>query len=167
MPRTSTRFELTADAQDLDESFKSMLQGDYRNRCQICGATFLTRNGEFQGFADHIVDPSKDSHTNHFGNLLSLCGWHYALISYGQWVPLDPEDGHPFEHSSGAMSTEQLRDLLDAASEEIDNDGNTYIALPVRFWNVYREWRPDPEPIDEEIRFSIPHWTYLCELLKT
>ena len=167
VPRTSTRFELTADAQDLDESFKSMLQGDYRNRCQICGATFLTRNGEFQGFADHIVDPSKDSHTNHFGNLLSLCGWHYSLISYGQWVPLDPEDGHPFEHSSGAMSSEQLQDLLDAASEEIDNDGNGYIALPVRFWNVYREWRPDPEPIDEEIRFSIPHWTYLCELLKT
>ena len=165
--RTSTRFELTDDAKDLAERVKSMSQSDYGNRCQICGSTFLTRNGEFQGFADHIVDPSKHSLTNHFGNLLSLCGWHYALISYGQWVPLDPRTRHQSQLCDGGLNTKQLRDWLVAASEEIDNDGNPYVAIPVRFWNVYLEWSPGPETIDQEIRFSKPHWTYLCELLKT
>ena len=144
-----------------------MSQSDYGNRCQICGSTFLTRNGEFQGFADHIVDPSKHSLTNHFGNLLSLCGWHYALISYGQWVPLDPRTRHQSQLCDGGLNTKQLRDWLVAASEEIDNDDNPYVAIPVRFWNVYLEWSPGPETIDQEIRFSKPHWTYLCELLKT
>ena len=165
--RTSTRFELTDDAKDLAERVKSMSLSDYGNRCQICGSTFLTRNGEFQGFADHIVDPSKHSLTNHFGNLLSLCGWHYALISYGQWVPLDPRTRHQSQLCDGGLNTKQLRDWLVAASEEIDNDGNPYVAIPVRFWNVYLEWSPGPETIDQEIRFSKPHWTYLCELLKT
>ena len=31
---------------------------------------------------------------------------------------------------------------------------------------VYQEWKPEPVTIDEEIRYSIPHWEYLCNLLK-
>ena len=168
VPRSFTRFELTDDAQDLDNEFTSMLQGDYGKRCQICGSSFLTRKGELQGFADHIVAPSKSSRTNHFGNLLSLCGWHYALITHGQWVLLECKAGNPIEQSATALNAEEdLRDSLLAACEEIHSEVDPYIVIHVRFWNVYRRWRADPEPIDEKIRFSVPHWTYLCELLKT
>ena len=138
-----------------------MLHGDYGKRCQICGVSFRARNGELQVFASHTVAPAKDLRTSHFGNLLSLCGWHYALIRYGEWVFLNPATGYPAESGT------DLRTLPSIASEDTDMDGNTYIPVPVRFWNVYRKWRSDPEHIDEEIRFSSPHWTYLCELLKT
>ena len=164
--RLNTRFEPTDGAQNLDDRFRSMLQGDYGKRCQVCGASFLTRKGELQTFADHIVDPAKASSTNHFGNLLSLCGWHFALISHGQWVLLNPETGEPLEGSGGAQGLKDLMDSPVVASEDID-EGNRYIVIPVRFWNVYTKWRPAPEQIDEKIRFSIPHWKYLCELLNT
>ena len=78
--RTYTKFEPTDDSRELDRKFKSMLQGDYGGRCQICGRSFLTRNGKFQSFADHVVDPSKALGTNHFGNLLSPL-W-LALCTY-------------------------------------------------------------------------------------
>ena len=158
-----SRFALTEPARELEENFKSMLQGDYGKRCQICGTSFLTRSGEFQIFADHIVSPARDSHTNHFGNLLSLCGWHYALISHGQWVLLDSKSGNPIAGPEGDVL---LGGLLEAP-EKYDDDANQYRSIPIRFWNVYPEWRPQPETIDEEIRFSVPHWKYLCELLKT
>ena len=158
-----SRFELTEAAQELEENFKNMLQGDYGRRCQICGASFLTRSGEFQIFADHIVSPSRDSRTNHFGNLLSLCGWHYALVSHGQWVLLDSKNDDPITGSEGNVLLERVLE----APEKYDDDANLYRSMPIRFWNVYPEWNPRPETIDEEIRFSIPHWKYLCELLKT
>ena len=163
---SNTRFELTDSAQNLANRFRSMLQGDYGKRCQVCGASFLTRKGKLQTFADHIVDPANSSATNHFGNLLSLCGWHFALISHGRWVLLDPETGEPLKGSGTAQGLENLVNLPVVASEDID-DGNRYIAITVRFWNVYRKWRSAPEHIDEEIRFSIPHWKYFCELLNT
>ena len=157
-----TRFKLSDTAQELEQNFKSQLQGDYGGRCQICGAAFLTRGRQFQMFADHIVAPAKNLHTNHPGNLLSLCGWHYALVSHGQWVLLDSQDGDPIEGSEEEILLEQILE----APEKYDDDGNVYMSVPIRFWNVYPEWRPGPEAIDEEIRFSIPHWKYLCELLK-
>ena len=159
----ASRFELSGTAQELERYFKSMLQGDYGRRCQICGVAFLTPRGQFQMFADHIVAPSNNSLTNHPGNLLSLCGWHYALISHGQWILLDAKSGEPIKGSG----EEVWRQHILKAPERYDDDDNLYRTMPIRFWNVYPEWKANPEAIDEEIRFSIPHWKYLCELLKT
>ena len=53
------------------------------------------------------------------------------------------------------------------APEEIDDEGNSYVSLPIRFWNVYQGWKSTPGAVDEEIRYSIPHWKYLLELLAT
>ena len=165
--REVTRFAPSAASRGLDEKFKNMLSGDYGRRCQICGKTFQTRKGDLQVFADHVVAPSESTGTNHFGNLMSLCGWHYALISYGQWVLLDPITEEP----SKALETDQdiggIIGLLEKAETEFDNDGNEFITLPVRFWNIYSDWRSNAEHFDEEIRFSLPHRTYLVELLKT
>ena len=165
--REVSRFEPSATAHSLNEKFKNMLLGDYGQRCQICGSTFRTRKGNLQVFADHVVAPSDGTGTNHFGNLMSLCGWHYALISYGQWVPLDPVTEEP----SKAVQTDQdmggIIALLEKAETEFDNYGNEFITLPIRFWNIYSDWRSDAEHVDEEIRFSLPHRTYLVELLKT
>ena len=60
-----------------------------------------------------------------------------------------------------------MQDFVINASEEMDDEGNTYVVLPVRFWNVYQGWESTPGPVDEEIRYSIPHWKYLRELLST
>ena len=119
------------------------------------------RNGESQVSVVHIVPPRKDHRTNHFGNLVGLCGWHYALVQYGEWALHDPETHEPFE------DWEHMQDFVINASEEMDDEGNTYVVLPVRFWNVYQGWESTPGPVDEEIRYSIPHWKYLRELLAT
>ena len=139
--REISRFEPSATAQSLDEKFKHMLLGDYNRRCQICGSTFLTRNGDLQVFADHVVDPSDGAGTNHFGNLMSLCGWHYALISYGQWVLLDPISEWPVEDIEGQGNNDSVLQLLLKAETEWDNAGNEFITLPITFWNVYPNWR--------------------------
>ena len=165
--REVSRFEPSATALSLDEKFKNMLLGDYGRRCQICGSTFRTRKGDLQVFADHVVAPSEGSGTNHFGNLMSLCGWHYALISYGQWVLLDPLTEEPIKATEADQDVGYIIDLLDKAETEWDNDGNEFVTLPVRFWNIYPDWRSDPDHVDQEIRFSLPHRTYLVELLKT
>lgn len=159
--RESKRFILSKEAKEVSQKVREMLEGDYGKRCQICGATFLTRAGEVQVFANHVVNPASDFRTNHFGNLLSLCGWHYALIGYGQWVFVNPATNAPVEND------DELQTLLNDPVEEISDDGSSYIALPIKFWSVYREWRSDPEDIEEKIRFSGPHWTYLCKLLET
>ena len=138
-----------------------MLHGDYGRRCQICGSTFLTRAGEIQVFSNHVVNPASDSRTNHFGNLLSLCGWHYALISYGQWVFLNPKTNAPVE------SGEDLEGLLSVVVEEPSDEGSTYIAIPIRFWNIYSDWRSEPHAVKSKIRFSSPHWVYFCQLLES
>ena len=164
--REFTRFEPSTQARKLGARFKQMLLGDYDKRCQICGSTFLTRSGDLQTFADHVVDPSEGEGTNHFGNLMSLCGWHFALISYGQWVLLDPLTDEPLEEISDRNQVMGILELLLKAEREIDNDGNEFITIPVRFWNIYSDWSADAEHVDEEIRFTIPHREYLRELLK-
>ena len=163
--REVIRFEPSAQARKLGARFKQMLLGDYDKRCQICGSTFLTRSGDLQTFADHVVVPSEAEGTNHFGNLMSLCGWHFALISYGQWVLLDPLTEEPLEEISDRNQVMGILELLLKAEREIDNDGNEFITIPVRFWNIYSDWSADAEHVDEEIRFTIPHREYLSEYL--
>ncbi|MXX91997.1 MAG: hypothetical protein F4Y63_00900 [Chloroflexi bacterium] len=165
--REVTRFAPSAASRGLDEKFKNMLSGDYGRRCQICGRTFRTRKGDLQAFADHVVAPSESTGTNHFGNLMSLCGWHYALISYGQWVLLDPVTEEPIDAAHSDPDAGGIVKLLEKAETEFDNDGYQFITLPIRFWNIYSNWRSDAEHIDGEIRFTLPHRTYLVELLKT
>lgn len=157
------QFELTEDAKTLKARFRDMVLNDYQGRCQICGNLFETREGKNkrnQIFIFHIVPPSRDRRTNHFGNLLGLCGWHYALVSYGQWSIFEKETGNPIKGS------EQLVHMLTGMDEVIDDHGNSYIAVPVRFYHVYLQWESNSKAIDENIRYSRPHWDYLCELLK-
>lgn len=161
VPKTVRRWESTRPAVALEGKFRSMVLGDYGRRCQLCGKTFGMPNGESQVFIVHIVPPQKDHRTNHFGNLVGLCGWHYALVRYGGWALLNPETREPFGE------WEQMRDFVLKASEEMDEGGNPYIRLPVRFWNVYQGWESTPGFVDEVIRYSIPHWMYLRELLST
>lgn len=161
VPKTVIRWQSTKVAKALEGRFRSMVWGDYARHCQICGTTFRMRNGELQIFVVHIVSPRKDHRTNHFGNLVGLCGWHYALVQYGEWALLNPEADEPFG------GWEYMQDFVLNASEEMDDEGNSYVSLPIRFWNVYQGWNSTPSTVDEEIRYSMPHWTYLRELLST
>ena len=157
--KTVTRWQSTEVAKALEDECRSMVRADYDGRCQICGTTFGMRNGERQVFVIHIVPPRKDHRTNHFGNLLGLCGWHHALVRYGEWALCNPITNEPFE------DWEHMQDSILRASEEMDDEGNPHVRLPVRFWNVYQGWESTPVPVDGEIRYSIPHWTHLQKLL--
>lgn len=139
------------------------LRGDYRERCQICGSTFLTRAGNLNIFTPHTVKPKQHSLTNHFGNLLSLCAWHYALLDYGQWALLDPETEEPIDKEN---LPERLLNLLQDDSRVIVSDEGPHINIPIRFSNLYLHWNPSPEEKIEEIRFTLPHWKFFCQLLK-
>lgn len=161
------RWEPTEAANELADEFINMVHGDYGRRCQICSRTFTIPNGPLQVFVVHVVPPSADHRTNNFGDLLGLCGWHYSLIRYGEWALLDPETKQPFENSNGYEGWKRMRDFASIVPQRTDPEGNSYVSFPVRFWNVYQEWKPTPTPIDEEIRFSIPHWIYLQELLSS
>ena len=165
VPRIVTSSELGPEGKALEDEFRSMVHGDYGKRCQICSRTFKKSDGEPQVFVVHVVEPRKDHRTNHFGDLLGLCGWHYALIRYGEWALIDPENDGAFEESNGSEGWERMRAYISGAEQLTDEQNNPYICLPVRFSNVYQEWRSDPETIRETIRYSIPHWKYLCELL--
>ncbi len=160
-PKLVTQWKPSKAAADLAGKFRDMVHGDYGNRCQVCGKTFSMPNGEPQVFVVHLVGPSEDDRTNHFGNLLGLCGWHYALMQYGQMVLLDPDNGKPVK------DWKAMCDVAFGVSEKTDDEGNSYRALPIRFWNVHQGWCPESETVDEEIRYSNPHWEYLCKLLKT
>ena len=138
-----------------------MVHSDYAGRCQACGRTFTMSNGESQVYVVHVVPPRKDVRTNNFGDLLGLCGWHYSLVRYGQWCFLDSEDGEPF------VDSRSMRDSILNAPEKGDSTGNRYISLRVRFSSVSQGWMSVPATKGAEIRYSIPHWTYLCELFKT
>ena len=164
-------WEPTEAAKVLADHFKTMVRGDYGGRCQICGTTFKMRNGELQTFVVHVVEPRGDSRTNHLGDLMGLCGQHFALVRYGEWIWLNPETGAKFEDSEGRKAWEHWRHFVLNADgtdvEKTDSDGNTYIGLPIRFSNIYEEWNAEPDPVDKIVRYSNPHWKYLCELLKT
>ncbi len=157
--RIATEWQPSEAASELAQKFRDLTEADYRRRCQICSRSFSQRNGEFQGFVVHLVQVSEDSRANNFGDLLGLCGWHYALIRYGQWALLD-NDGNPLNEP------DLLRRSVEETPEDIDDNGNSYIPIPVRFHNVYDDWNAEPQTIDATIRYSIPHWTYLKELLK-
>lgn len=144
-----------------------MVHGDYGKRCQICSRSFTVRGGQLQVYIVHVVPPSKDERTNHFGDLLGLCGWHFALMCYGEWCFLNPDTSQHFTYSNGIAGWERMRDFMAGRPEEQDDMGNSYVGLPIRFSNVYQDWDSEPNTIQEEIRYSIPHWKYLCELLKT
>ena len=159
--KSVARWEPTEAAKDLADKFRGMVESDYVKRCQVCGKTFTKSDGEFQVFVVHFLPPSEDHRSNHFGNLVGLCGWHYAVLKFGVRAWLDPKTGERFDDWT------HWRDFVLGASAESDDAGNRYISVPLRFLNVYRGWRSDPETSDREIRYSIPHWTYLCELLKT
>ena len=168
---SATRWEPTEAAKGLADEFKLMVHGDYGRRCQVCGMTFRKWNGDLQTFVVHVVEPKGDSRSNHLGDLMSLCAQHFALVRYGDWTWLNPGTGTPFEDSEGREAWEHWRNFVlnaeGTGADQTDIDGNRYIGLPVRFWNIYREWNAEPEPIDGVVRYNWPHWKYLCELLKT
>lgn len=164
--REVSRWEPYEAGNELAGQFRNMVHGDYGERCQICSRSFSMTNGSFQTYVVHIVRPSTDRRTNHFGDLLGLCGWHYALIRYGEWAFLDPNTKQPFRDSPELEGWEKMWASLVEAPELIDDVGNSYIDLPIRFWNVYQDWESTPRTIDEVVRYSIPHWKYLCELLQ-
>ena len=165
--RTVTQWQPEEVARNLADEFRSMVHGDYGKRCQICSRSFTVRGGQLQVYVVHVVPPSEDERTNHFGDLLGLCGWHFALMRYGEWCFLDPDTNQHFTDSNGTVGWERMRDFVASRPKELDNIGNSYVGLPIRFSNVYQDWDSEPNTIQEEIRYSIPHWKYLCELLKT
>lgn len=130
-----TRWQPTEAAQDLADKFREMALSDYGSRCQVCGSTFQTASGNLHTSVIHVVPPSADSRTSNFGNLLGLCGKHYERIRYGEWAMLDPETSEPFQ------SPEELRDYFLNASPEIDDKGNSFVSVPIRFLNIYPEGR--------------------------
>ena len=94
------------------------MHSDYGQRCQICSKSFTMPGNRFQVYVVHIVRPSVDHRTNHLGDLLGLCGWHYSLIRYGEWAFLDPDTDHPFEDSGESHGWEQMRTFMSKAPTE-------------------------------------------------
>lgn len=164
--RAISRWEPVEAANDLAEQFRAMVYGDYGQRCQICSRTFTLPGGSLQEYVVHVVPPSADHRTNHFGDLLGLCGWHYSLIRYGEWALVDPNTHRPFVDSDGSEGWEHMQHFVEQADGNVDEVGNDYVGLKIRFSNVYQDWTSDPTDIEEEIRYSVPHWTYLRELLQ-
>ena len=160
-----TRTELGPEGQVLEDEFRSMVKGDYGRRCQICSRTFATTGGRWQVNVVHVVPPRMDYRTNHFGDLLGLCGWHLTLLRHGEWALLDPDTDQPFEDMDGTNGWERMRSFILNLTPVIDDLGNPYVGLPVRFSNVYQEWHSEPATVTEEIRYSIPHWEFLRRLL--
>ncbi len=163
--RLVTRSERGPKGRALEDEFRSMVQGDYGRRCQICSRTFTTTGGGWLVNVVHVVPPKRGYQTNHFGDLLGLCGWHYNLLRYGEWALLDPNNNQPFEDMDGTRGWERMRAFILNRDQEMDDGGNLYVGLPIQFSNVYQEWRPEPILKEEEIRYSIPHWEFLRRLL--
>ena len=156
----------TEAANTLAVRFKQMIYGDYGKRCQVCSNAFTRLDGEMQVFVMHIVPPSKDGRANNFGDLLGVCGWHHALIKYGEWNFDFPKDlGLGSEHET-FDDWQNMRASILAAQRTVDEYGNTFVSIPIQFSNVFREWASQPANEQAVIRYSVPHWKYLCELLK-
>ena len=165
--RSINRWEPAEAANELADKFRAMVHGDYGKRCQICSKSFDMLGGQLQVYVVHVVPPSWDHRTNHLGDLMGLCGWHYSIIRYGKWAFLNPDTEAPFEDTDASEGWKDMRDFLSSALHLEDEEGNSYVSLKIRFWNVYEEWGSDRITVDEEIRYSVPHWVYLCELLQT
>lgn len=164
--RSVSRWEPEEAANELAQQSRDMVHGDYAQRCQICGQTFTLPGGGWQVYVVHVVPPSDDHRTNHFGNRLGLCGWHYSLIRYGEWALLDPDTHQPFVDSDGSEGWQHLQRFVEQAGKSVDDSGNEYFGLKIRFSNIYQDWSSDPADLEEEIRYSIPHWEYLRALLQ-
>ena len=163
--RLVTSSELGPEGRALEDEFRNMVHGDYGRRCQICSKTFTTTGGGWLVNVVHVVPPRKGYQTNHFGDLLGLCGWHFNLLRYGEWALLDPKNERPFEDIDGTRGWERMRTFILSCAQNTDDLGNPYVGLPVRFSNVYQKWHSEPISIKEEIRYSIPHWEFLRSLL--
>ncbi len=163
--RTVTTSELGPNGRELAEEFRDMVHGDYGKRCQICSRTFERTGGGWLVNVVHVVPLRDDRRGNNFGDLLGLCGWHFNLLQHGEWALLDPETDRPFEDSDGSQAWEHMRTVILDQTVDTDQFGHPFISLAVRFYNVYQEWQSDPDQIDEQIRYSIPHWEFLRELL--
>ena len=164
--RLVARYELGPEGQALEDEFRSMVQGDYGKRCQICTRTFVRTGGGWLVNVVHVVPPREGYPTNHFGDLLGLCGWHFNLMRYGEWALLDPDTDRPFEDMDGARGWERMRTFILNRTPETDESGNQFVELRVRFTNVYLEGQSEPTSITEGITYSIPHWEFLCRLLR-
>ena len=164
--RSFSHWEPVEAANELAQQFRDMVYGDYGRRCQICSQTFALPGGGLQVYVVHVVPPSSDHRTNHFGDLLGLCGWHYSLIRYGEWALVDPSTHQPFVASDGLEGWQHLQQFVEQAGKSVDDSGNEYVGLKIRFSNIYQDWSSDPDDMEEEIRYSIPHWTYLRALLQ-
>lgn len=163
--RLVTRSELGPQGRALADEFRDMVRGDYGKRCQICGRTFVTTGGSWQANVIHVVPPRMDHRTNHFGDLVGLCGWHFNLLQYGEWALLDPDTNLPFEDLNESPGWERIREFILNRTWNTDELGNTFVGLPVRFYNIYKDEEAEPATIDEQIKYSIPHWEFLCALL--
>ena len=161
-----TRSELGPQGRALADEFLDMVKGDYGKRCQICSRTFVTTGGSWQVNVIHVVPPRVDHRTNHFGDLVGLCGWHFNLLQYGEWALLDPGINLPFEDLNESLGWERMREFIFNRIQDTDELGNTFVGLPVRFYNVYKDEDAEPATIDEQIRYSIPHWEFLCALMR-
>ena len=158
--RSSTGWEPVEADVELAREFREMVHGDYGKRCQICGNTFKTTSGLLQVYVVHVVPPSEDHRVIHFGNLLGLCGWHYSLIRYNRNREfLNIRSNQPFD------GWEDMRDYVLKAEPDVDEVGNSYFSLGIRFPNVYQQWSSEPTPEDTVIRYSEPHWEYLRKRL--
>ena len=82
-------------------------------------------------------------------------------MRYGEWAFVDHNTGEP------GRDWKHMRDLVLNASEEIDEADNLYIAVPARFSNTYQQWSSERVTESARVRYSIPHWKYLCKLLET
>ena len=164
--RLVARYELGPEGQALEDEFRSMVEGDYGKRCQICTRTFVRTGGGWLVNVVHVVPPREGYPTNHFGDLLGLCGWHFNLLRYGEWALLDPDTDRPFEDMDGTRGWERMRTFILNRSQATDKLGNAFVGLPVQFTNVYLEGQSEPTSITEQIRYSIPHWEFLCRLLR-
>ena len=166
-PVEVSRSELGPEGRSLADEFRSMVHSDYGKRCQVCSRTFTIPGSDWQIYVVHIVPPRTDTITNHFGDLLGLCGWHYSLVRYGEWALIDPNTDRPFGNSEASEGWQQMRDFISNAQQEIDETGDPYVGLPIRFSNVYDEWDAEPRDVEAQVRYSIPHWEYLRELLSS
>ena len=164
--RTVTTTDLGPGGRGIAEEFRDMVEGDYGKRCQICSRTFVRTGGGWQVNVVHVVPFSTDSRANNFGDLLGLCGWHFSLMQYGEWALLDPLTDRPFVDRDGSIGWELMRSFILNRAPDVDDQGNPYVGLPVRFSNVYEEWEAEPATVDEQIRYSIPHWKFLRALLE-
>ena len=163
---SGTRWIPTEASDDLSQKFRQMVLGDYGRRCQLCSNAFTKPDGELQVYVMHIVPPSKDGRANNFGDLVGVCGWHHALFKYGEWAFDFAENRGGASQSESFEDWQVMRANIQSARRDIDDYGNPFVPIPIQFSNVFKDWVTRPEVEKTVIRYSVPHWKHLCELLK-